>query len=211
MLPLSLDLARLNLVLIGNGETCLRRLRLMDETGARSLAVYSANPAPTLAKQAGRHLRRHWPKRDELRGAQLVFIADVPEPQRTALAGLARSVGAILHVEDAPALTDSHAPAVLRRGDLTIAVATNGTAPALAAELRDFLATRIGPEWRSHLNQIAVLRREWRDAGAGHAAVRRLTAAQLGRYGWLKQHTAALLANDRGTEITKEPTGGGVS
>ena len=210
MLPLSLDLARLNLVLIGNGDSCLRRLRLLDEAGARSLAVFSANPSPALAKEAGRHLRRHWPKRDELRGVQLVFIADIPEPQRTALAGLARSVGAILHVEDAPALTDSHAPAVLRRGALTIAVATDGAAPGLAAELRDFLAGLIGPEWRGRLDRIAALRRAWHDAGADHAAVRRLTAAQIGRYGWPKQHSVALAANDRGSEI-KEPTGGGVS
>jgi siroheme synthase-like protein len=207
MLPLSLDLARLNLVLIGNGAACLRRLRLLHEAGARSLAVFSASPSPALACEAGRQLRRHWPKRDELGGAQLVFVADVPAPQRIALAGLARSVGAILHVEDAPQLTDSHAPAVLRRGALTIAVATDGTAPGLAAELRDFLARRIGPGWRDRVDRIAALRREWRDSGADHAAVRRLTAAQLGRYGW---PIAAIAANDRGTK-TKEPTGGGVS
>jgi siroheme synthase-like protein len=210
MLPLSLDLARLNLVLIGNGEACLRRLRLLDEAGAQSLAVFSANPSPALAKEAGRHLRRHWPKRDELRGAQLVFIADVAEPQRTALTGLARSVGAILHVEDAPALSDSHAPAVLRRGALTIAVATDGAAPGLAAEIRDSLATLIGPEWRGRLQRIAALRRQWHAAGAGHAAVRRLTAAQIDRYGWLKFHPVAGAANDRGSTM-REPTGGGVS
>jgi siroheme synthase-like protein len=210
MLPLSLNLARLNLVLIGNGDACLRRLRLLNEAGARSLAVFSANPSPALAKEASRQLRRHWPKRDELRGAQLVFITDIAEPQRTALAGLARSVGAILHVEDAPALTDSHAPAVLRRGALTIAVATDGTAPGLAAELRDFLAGMIGPQWRGRLERIATLRREWHDAGADHGAVRRLTAARIGRYGWLKQHQVAVAANDRGAEL-KEPTGGGVS
>jgi len=136
----------------------------------------------------------------------LVFIADVPEPQRTALASLARSVGAILHVEDAPALTDSHAPAVLRRGALTIAVATDGTAPGLAAELRDFLTHLIGPEWRGRLEQIAALRREWRTAGADHATVRCLTAAQIGRYGW----PVTLAAKDRGAK-TKEPNGGGVS
>lgn len=210
MLPLSLELARLNLVLIGNGDACLRRLRLLGEAGAQSLAVFAARPSPALATEAGRHLRRHWPKRDELRGAQLVFIADVPEPQRTALAGLARSVGAILHVEDAPALTDSHAPAVLRRGALTIAVTTEGAAPGLAAELRDFLAELIGPEWRARLVRIAALRREWHKTGADHASVRRLTAARIDRYGWLKQHHAAAPANDRGTEI-KEPTGGGMS
>jgi precorrin-2 dehydrogenase/sirohydrochlorin ferrochelatase len=196
MLPLSLDLARLKLVLIGNGDAGVRRFRLLSAAGARSLTVFSGNPSPTLASEAGRLLSRHWPKRDELRGAQLVFIADVPEPHRTALAGLARSVGAILHVEDAPALTDTHAPAVLRRGALTIAVATDGAAPGLAAELRDFLARLIGPEWRGRLDHIAALRRAWRNAGADHTALRRLTAAQLGRYGW----PVPTAANDRGNK-----------
>jgi precorrin-2 dehydrogenase / sirohydrochlorin ferrochelatase len=206
MLPLSLDLKRLNLVLIGKGEACLRRLRVLREAGARSITVFSAAPSPALAKQAGRQLRRHWPKRDELRGAQLVFIADIPEPQRTALAGLARSIGAILHVEDAPALTDSHAPAVLRRGVLTISVATDGNAPGLSVKLRDFLAELIGPEWRGRVEQIAAQRREWRAAGADHAELRRLTAAQIGRYG----SRNAIAANDRGAKA-KEPRGGGVS
>ncbi len=210
MLPLSLDLRRLNLVLIGNGEACLRRLRLLGEAGAESLAVFSAIPSPALAKEAGRHLRRHWPKRDELRGAQLIFIADVPEPRRTALAGLARSVGAILHVEDAPTLTDSHAPAVLRRGALTIAVATDGTAPGLAAEVRDFIAGLIGPEWRGRLQRIAALRRQWHEAGADHAAVRRLTTLWIDS-SWLAQvHPVTAAANDRGATM-REPTGGGVS
>jgi siroheme synthase-like protein len=205
MLPLSLDLARLNLVLIGNADACVRRLRLLREAGSRPLAVFSATPSPALASEAGPYLRCHWPKRDKLHGAQLVFIADVPEPQRTALAGLARSVGAILHVEDAPALTDSHAPALLRRGALTVAVTTDGTAPGVAVELRDFLAKLIGPEWRGRLDRIAAQRREWRNSGADFAAVRRLTAAQIGRYGW----PVPIAANDRDKAIN-EPTGGGI-
>ena len=209
MFPLSLDLARLNLVLIGNGDACLRRWRLLDEAGAQSPAVFSPDPPPALVAAAGRHLRRHWPNRSELQGAQLVFIAGIPEPQRTAFAGLARSVGAILHVEDAPALTDSHAPAILRRGALTIAIATDGTAPGLAAEIKNFLGRLIGPEWSGRLERMAALRRHWRAAGADHLTVRRLTAARIGGRGWLDHYPIAAVANDRGTHIHK-PTGGGV-
>ncbi|HVA12672.1 MAG TPA: NAD(P)-dependent oxidoreductase, partial [Stellaceae bacterium] len=118
MLPLSLDLARLRLVLIGTDAACLRRLNLLDEAGARALRVFSAQPSPALAQAAGDRLARHWPRTEDLRGAQLVFVADVPEPEKTALAAVARAGGAILHVEDTPALSDSHAPAVLRRGAL---------------------------------------------------------------------------------------------
>lgn len=210
MLHLSLDLARLRLVLIGTGEPCLRRLHLLDEAGARSLTVFSASPSPELAAAAGSRLRRRWPAAHELQEAQLVFIADVAEPLRAELAAAARACGAILHVEDAPGLTDSHAPAVLRRGPLTIAVSTAGTAPGAAAEIKRFLATVIGPEWGARIERIAALRQVWRRDGAGHDTVRRLTAARLGRYGWRKHRRAAPAANDRGPRL-QEPEGRGVS
>jgi siroheme synthase-like protein len=206
MLPLSLDLARLNLVLIGQAAPCRRRLALLEEAGARALTIFAAAPSPELARAAGSRLHRRWPSADELRGAQLVFIADVPEPARSALADAARASGAILHVEDAPSLSDSHAPAVLRRGALTIAVATDGTAPGLAAAIKQFLAAIIGPEWSERVEEMHALRRRWRRAGADHAALRRLTAARIGRYGWLDHRPLA--ANDRGAKMSEREKGG---
>jgi precorrin-2 dehydrogenase / sirohydrochlorin ferrochelatase len=210
MLPLSIDLTRLSLALIGNGAPCLRRLGLLDAAGAPSLTVFSAAPVPELAQAAGDRLRRHWPSRDDLRGTQLVFIADVPEPERSALAATARLAGAILHVEDAPALTDCHAPAVLRRGGLTIAVSTDGAAPGLAAEIRNFLGGLLGPEWQERLEHIKTLRHHWRAVGADHVRVRRLTAARLDRYGWLKHGALRRVANNRGVQ-PQETNRGGVS
>ena len=140
MLPLSLNLARLNLVLVGDGDACLRRLRLLNEAGARSLAVFSAKPVARAGQGSGPEPASSLAEARRIARRPARFHRRYPEPQRTALAGLARSVGAILHVEDAPALTDSHAPAVLRRGALTIAVATDGTAPGLAAEIKEFIA-----------------------------------------------------------------------
>ncbi|HEV8015681.1 MAG TPA: NAD(P)-dependent oxidoreductase [Stellaceae bacterium] len=206
MLPLSLDLARLNLVLIGKDAPCRRRLALLEEAGAGALAIFSAAPSPELAQEAGGRLRRHWPSADELRGAQLVFIADVPEPERSVLVAAARAAGAILHVEDAPTLSDSHAPAVLRRGALVIAVSTDGAAPGLAVAIKQFLAAIIGPEWSARIEHMHALRRRWRLAGADHAALRRLTAARIGRYGWLNHRPLA--ANDRGAKMSERERGG---
>ncbi|HVA13667.1 MAG TPA: NAD(P)-dependent oxidoreductase [Stellaceae bacterium] len=208
MLPLSLDLARLRLVLIGTGATCLQRLSLLDEAGARALRVFSAMPSPALAQAAGDRLARHWPRAKDLRGAQLVFIADVPEPEKTALAAAARAGGAILHVEDTPALSDSHAPAVLRRGALAIAISTDGAAPGAAAEIKRFLAVVIGPEWRQRIAHMQSLRQRWRRAGASHDAVRRLTAAHIGRYGWLKPGRFTPAANDCGHKLRHRERGG---
>jgi precorrin-2 dehydrogenase/sirohydrochlorin ferrochelatase len=63
-------------------------------------------------------------------------------------------------------------PAVLRRGDLVVAVSTGGRAPGYAGRVRDELAGTVGPEYGTLLDIIAATRSElparwagrWRDA-----------------------------------------------
>jgi precorrin-2 dehydrogenase/sirohydrochlorin ferrochelatase len=59
----------------------------------------------------------------------------------------ARRVGALVNVADAPQECDFQVPATIRRGDLTIAVTTNGRSPAVAAMVRRRLELEIGPEY----------------------------------------------------------------
>jgi precorrin-2 dehydrogenase / sirohydrochlorin ferrochelatase len=60
-------------------------------------------------------------------------------------------------VDDIP-FCDWSAPAILRRGDLTISVASAGIAPALAVRVRDAIAELIGPEHGDLLAVLATLR-----------------------------------------------------
>ena len=185
MLPLVVDLGRLRVVLVGNGESALRRLRLLAEAGARTLALYADTPSPALAAAAGSRLVRRLPLAQELAAAHLVFIADAPPRLRSALAETARAGGALVHVEDTPLLSDLHAPAILRRGDLTIAVSTGGRSPALAAQVKRFLGRLFGPEWQERLDGLAKLRRDWRDGGADAPTVARRTDQWIDGQGWL--------------------------
>jgi precorrin-2 dehydrogenase / sirohydrochlorin ferrochelatase len=197
MLPLVLDLARLRLALIGEGESCLRRLRLLDEAGARDLAVYSALPAPELEDRAGARLARRWPTDEDLAQAQLVFIAGLDPDRRDALAKRAQAAGKIVHAEDAKLVTDIHVPAVLRRGDLAIAVSTSGKAPGMAVELRNFLGRLIGPEWRERLEEISGLRRGWMKAGAAPDIVALRTGEWMRGWNWLPSETGAAAESAR--------------
>lgn len=149
MLPLFLDVTRLRLVLAGSGDAAVRRLRLLEAAGAERIEIFAADPAPQLAAAAGARLRRRWPSREELALAQFVFIADPPRPVSAALAHSARGLGILVHVEDEPALSDAQAPAVMRRGDLTLAVSTGGGSPALAVQVRDFLGLCLGQNGRA--------------------------------------------------------------
>jgi hypothetical protein len=53
---------------------------------------------------------------------------------------------------------DFAAPAIVRRGDLVIAIGTGGRAPALASRLRADLATRFGLEWAELLEVVGQVR-----------------------------------------------------
>ncbi len=198
MLPLVVDLRRLRVVLVGNGGSALRRLGLLLEAGAESFTLYADAPSPELALAAGSRLVRRLPQARELASAHLVFIADAPPGERAGLAQTARAAGALVHIEDAPLLSDLHAPAVLRRGDLTIAVSTGGQSPALAAQVRRFLGRLFGPEWQQRLDGLAKLRRDWRDGGADASTVARRTSQWIDRQGWLPADGAA----PTGSEMT---------
>jgi len=190
MLPLFIDVSRLELVLAGNGRAALKRLRLLEEAGAQSVAVYAAEPTAELARAADARLVRRWPTPRELARAQLVFIADPPPAVRAELAVAARAARVLVHVEDAPALSDAAAAAVLRRGDLTVAVSTGGASPALAVHVRDFLGGLFGPEWDERLELLSRQRRAWRDAGFAPERIADLTEEWVSRRGWLARPVA---------------------
>jgi precorrin-2 dehydrogenase len=184
MLPITVDLARVEAMLVGGGPPACRRLARLDEAGAAALAVFAPDADDTLAAAAGPRLRRRWPRPAEIGRARLVFLAGVPQPRATAIAAAARRRGALVNVEDDVRHSDFHSAAVLRRGDLTVAVSTNGQSPGLAALLRRRLEALVGPEWAIGIAEIGALRHGWRAAGADPAAIGRRTLAWAEQRGW---------------------------
>ena len=184
MLPITVDLAHVRVILVGDGEAARRRLERLDEAGAALLEVYSANPIPALVAAAGLRLRGRLPRAPEVAQAQLVFLADVADPAAAEILRMARAAGVLVNVEDDPGRSDFYSASVLRRGDLTVAISTNGKSPALAALLRRTLENQLGPEWAALVAEIGSLRRGWRKAGADSTAIGRWTTKWVARNGW---------------------------
>jgi len=170
MLPIVLDLDRCDIVLVGAGAAAKRRRQLLEEAGAGRLRVFTPPRLPTGT---------------ELQAARLLFIADRAAPYAEELALSARACGALVHIEDEPAHSDLHLPAVLRRGDLIFAISTGGASPALAVRLKEALGAWFGPEWRGRVDEVARLRRHWRDTGADGEALKQRTDDLIERRRWL--------------------------
>ena len=185
MLPISVDLAQLRVLLVGDGAAARRRLALLDDAGAQALEIYAPDPDPELAESTVARLHRRLPSPAEIARAQLVFVAGVAEPIATEIRRVAKAAGVLVNIEDDRERSDFHSVAVIRRGDLTVAISTNGKSPGLAALMRRMLEQRFEAAWEIRLDELAALRQGWRESGANPAAIGRWTKEWVDRHGWL--------------------------
>ena len=73
-----------------------------------------------------------------------------------------RATGVLVNSADDPARCDFFLPAVIRRGDLAIAVSTGGSSPALARVMREELQAMVGEDYTLLMEIAAAVRREAR-------------------------------------------------
>ncbi len=115
----------------------------------------------------------------DLEGAYVAVAATDDEEVNRQVAAEAVRLGILVNVVDRPALCTFTMPAVVRRGDLTIAVSTNGRCPSLASLLREDLEARYGPEYAALLDELADLRQSLIGQGREGDAVRAAIARRL--------------------------------
>lgn len=96
----------------------------------------------------------------DLSGA-FVCVASSDDPdERAAIFNDGKASGVLVNVMDDIEHCDWAAPAIVRRGDLVLAISTGGRSPALASRLRRELSAQFGPEWEEALDVLEDVRRE---------------------------------------------------
>jgi len=148
------------IIIVGNGDAALAKLRLFGQTPA-DVVWFAPGGAPTGpgALQGGPAPIERLPEVSDLAGARLVFIAVEDEAVAHDLAALGRAAGAQVNVVDRPALSDFHTPALIDRDEVVIGVATGGSAPILARDVR----SRIEAVLPAGLTHVAKLARDLRE------------------------------------------------
>lgn len=104
----------------------------------------------------GRVLRCPYPPLWEERPA-LVLLTQKDHPDNEALAARFRAQGIPVNVSDRPELCDFRFPSLITRGDVSIGIATDGKAPALAALLRERIEDALPDDVEAILTQAAAL------------------------------------------------------
>ena len=92
----------------------------------------------------------------DLDGIFLVIAATNSRDLNAAIFHEARQRNILCNVVDDPEYCDFYYPAVVRRGDLQMAISTNGQSPALAQRIRRELEIQFGPEYGEWLERIGT-------------------------------------------------------
>jgi precorrin-2 dehydrogenase/sirohydrochlorin ferrochelatase len=161
-----LDGSAFSAVVIGGGSVASRKVRALLDGGVK-VTVVAPDVSPDLAalETEGRLVcvRRAYNDGD-IDAGDLVIVATNDPDLNAAIVSQARRRGKLVNAaNDAPS-GNFMTPAVLRAGDLSIAVSANGL-PSAAAAIRDELAKRFDGRYATAIAALREYRAALLDAG----------------------------------------------
>jgi len=164
--PLFLDLAGRTCVVVGGGSVALRKVEGLLACDA-AVRLVSPRARPELAALARCGAIAWWQQPyapAALTGCFLAIAATDDPAVNDAVVADARCVGALAVATD-DGEGDAILPAVVRRGDVVVAISTGGRSPALARALRQRLARLVDPSYGDLAAIVGDLRDELLAAG----------------------------------------------
>ena len=161
--PAMLELAGRRCVVIGSLAVREGKVEGLLAAGATDVLVVASAPDARLADLEVLPEvvveRRTW-RADDLNAAFLVVASSADAGEREAIAREARCRRVLVNVMDDIPNCDWSAPAIVRRGELVLAIATGGASPALAKQLRAALSQDFGEEWSEVVSVLRTVREE---------------------------------------------------
>ena len=160
--PINLNLKNKECLVIGAGRVAERKVRRLLECGAQ-VSVIAPLVTPRLKALAGKKKITFKKRRVNLRdlnGAYLVISAASDRKINSTVSSYCRRKGILINVVDSPKECSFILPSVLKRGNLVIAISTDGISPALSKKIRQDLGRRFGAEYAKLLRIMAKLRPE---------------------------------------------------
>jgi len=161
--PLFLNLKGKNCLVVGGGGVALRKVNNLLDYGA-SVTVISPTFCAGL-KQLAEAQIIHVSLREFAASAipdSFLVIAATNNPKiNRRVAAEARKHRVLVNVVDDARLSDFIFPALLSRGDLTIAISSGGKSPALSRKVRDHLEQYLEKEYSTLIEIVAEVRVEF--------------------------------------------------
>jgi precorrin-2 dehydrogenase/sirohydrochlorin ferrochelatase len=162
LFPIFLKLDDRRCLVVGAGTVGQGKIRSLLAAGAKVRVI--APHATAAVAEWDRAGVITWEPRSfeapDLDGVVLVIAATNSTGVNEIIFREAKRRNILCNAVDDPERCDFYYPAVVRRGDLQVAISTGGHSPALAQRLRRELENQFGPEYAGWLEQLGKKRQQ---------------------------------------------------
>lgn len=158
--PVNLDIQNRNCLVVGGGSVGTRKVGTLLDCGA---IVTVASPDITaklleLAHKGSIILKNRPYQASDITGMFLVIGTTNNEKLNRQINSDAQRLNILCNIADRPEDCNFILPAIVKRGDLVIAISTSGKSPALAKKLRKKLEKEFGEEYGEFLRLMGAIR-----------------------------------------------------
>lgn len=162
LFPMFVKLEGRQVLVVGAGRVGEPKIAGLLDTGAsiRVVAIDASAAVREWARAGRIKLQIRAFRGEDLNSAFLAVVATSSRTLNERIYQEAQKRGVLCNVVDVPDLCDFFYPAVVRRGDLQIAVSTAGQSPSLAQKIRQQIEKQYGPgyaDWVAELGETRKL------------------------------------------------------
>jgi precorrin-2 dehydrogenase/sirohydrochlorin ferrochelatase len=161
LFPMFLKLEGKRCLVVGAGKVGEPKIVSLIEAGARLhvVALEASEGVREFAKEGKIALELRAFETNDLDDIFLAVVATSSRDLNESIYAEAQRRGILCNVVDVPDLCDFYYPAVVRRGDLQIAISTSGQSPSLAQKLREQLERQFGPGYAEWVAELGATRK----------------------------------------------------
>ncbi|UEG54363.1 TSUP family transporter [Mucilaginibacter daejeonensis] len=163
LFPVFLKLNQLRTVLIGAGNVGLEKLTaLLNNSQLATVTIVAEAILPEVLELAARYPRVTIVQKrfadTDLDQADVVIAATADNVLNEQIRQAAHQRKLLINVADKPELCDFYLGSIVKKGDLKVAISTNGKSPTVAKRLKEVLAEALPNELDTTLQQLSALR-----------------------------------------------------
>ena len=136
-LPISIDISNSKILIIGGGQSALKKIRILQRSGA-NLEVVAENIIDEVYATGVVCFRKAYEKSD-LKGYLMLYSCTNNDKLDKQIAQDGREAGVLVNIHDNPSLCQFVSPAIYQDGNISVAVSSNAENVFEAIRLRNLI------------------------------------------------------------------------
>jgi len=136
-LPISIDISNSKILIIGGGQSALKKIRILQRSGAKLEVVAENIIDEVYASGVICHLKKY--EKSDLNGYLMLYSCTNNEKLDKQIAQDGREAGVLVNIHDNPSLCQFVSPAIYQDGNISVAVSSNAENVFEAIRLRNLI------------------------------------------------------------------------